>query len=258
MIKRWKITLEYDGTDYYGWQKQPDVPTIQEKLETALYKFCQQEIPVQCAGRTDAGVHALAQIAHFDLDYDYETRNLGGFELMKAINGILYPEQISVLKAEHVPDDFHARFDAKTKTYMYKILNRTSFPTLDKNRAWHFKRKLNAQKMHDAAQILVGKHDFSTFRDAQCQAKTPIRTLDRINVHAEECQHSGGQEITIEAMAQSFIHHQVRNIVGTLTLIGEEKWGGKDLKDALEAKDRTKGGMTAPACGLYLKDITYQ
>ncbi len=253
--KRWKIVIEYNGGAYYGWQKQPDVPSIQQAIEEALYKFCQQKIAVQAAGRTDAGVHAWGQVAHFDLDYG--DRSLTGYDLAKAINAHLRPAPISILHAEEVDNEFHARFGAHNKMYQYRIVNRAGFLGLDQGRVWHINRALDAGAMNEAAQVLLGQHDFSTFRDAQCQAKNPVRTLDRISVTARPYDAHGGQEILIEAEAMSFIHHQVRNIVGTLILVGEGKWSADDLRAALEAKDRTKGGVTAPAEGLYLVRVEY-
>lgn len=254
-LKRWKITIEYRGSDYYGWQKQPDVPTIQSEIEKALKKFCQKDINVCAAGRTDAGVHARGQVAHFDLDYG--DRALDGYEIAKAINAHLRPQPITIIKAEEVGPNFESRFGAKNKLYQYRIINRPGFLALEQGMAWQVRRTLDAKSMHEAAQILVGHHDFSTFRDAQCQANSPMRTLDRLSVDARPYDVGGGTEILIEAEAMSFIHHQVRNIVGTLSLVGEGKWSIDDLRTAFVAKDRTKGGPTAPADGLYLMKIDY-
>ena len=248
-VKRWKIIIEYDGTDYAGWQRQVDVPSIQQSIETAITKFCQQEITIHAAGRTDAGVHARGQVAHFDLDYG--DRELSGLELLKAINAHLGKEPISILHAEEVAEDFHARFSAVNKMYRYIILNRPAPPTFQQRQVWHYKRPLDADKMHEGAQVLLGHHDFTTFRDSQCQANSPMRTLDRLDVRCED------DLIIIEAEARSFLHHQIRNFAGTLILLGEGKWTPQDLKKALEAKDRTKGGMTAPASGLYLFRIDF-
>lgn len=255
-LKRWKITIEYRGSDYYGWQKQPDVPTIQTAIEDAIEKFCQNRISVHSAGRTDAGVHARGQVAHFDLDYG--DRPLDGYELCKAINAHLRPQPITIIHAQEVASDFESRFGAKNKLYQYRIINRPGFLALEQGLAWQYKRPLDAEAMDEAAQLLLGHHDFSTFRDAQCQANSPERTLDRLNVSAREYDAGGGREILIEAEAMSFLHHMVRNIVGTLTLVGEGKWSADDLKAALDAKDRTKGGPTAPADGLYLMSIDYK
>ena len=248
-LKRWKITIEYDGTDFSGWQRQEHAPSIQEAIETAITKFCQQDIIIHAAGRTDAGVHAAGQVAHFDLDYG--ERSLSGFELLKAINAHLMPHPISIVKAEEVDTEFHSRYSATNKMYRYLILNRAAPPTFQKNQVWHFKRPLNADKMHEAAQCLIGHHDFTTFRDSQCQAKSPMKTLDRLDIHRD------GDMVVMEAEARSFLHHQIRNFAGTLSLIGEEKWTKEDLMNALNSKDRTKGGMTAPASGLYLFRVDF-
>lgn len=246
---RWKITIEYDGTDYAGWQRQDHAPSVQQCIEEAITGFCQQDIRIHAAGRTDAGVHASGQVAHFDLDY--RQRSLTGPNLAKAITAHLRPHPISILSAEPVSDDFHARFDATNKLYIYKVLNRPSPPTYDEGLVWHFKRSLDVRAMHDASQILLGHHDFTTFRDSQCQANSPMRTLDRLDLRRD------GDMIYLEAEAKSFLHHQIRNLIGTLTLVGENKWTKSDLKSALDAKDRSKGGITAPAAGLYLQRVDY-
>ncbi|MCB1532095.1 MAG: tRNA pseudouridine(38-40) synthase TruA [Alphaproteobacteria bacterium] len=254
-MKRWKITIEYRGSDYYGWQKQPDVPSIQGAIEEALKKFCQQEINVHAAGRTDAGVHARGQVAHFDLDYG--DRPLEGYDLLKAINAHLRPQPISIIGAEEVSENFQARFDAKNKLYNYRIINRPGFLALEEGLAWQVKRPLDVAAMHEAAQRLLGNHDFTTFRDGQCQAKSPERTLDRLDVTARPYDETGGVEILVEAEAMSFLHHMVRNMVGTLALVGEGKWSADDVSAALAARDRVKGGPTAPADGLYLMRVDY-
>ena len=183
-MQRWKLTVEYKGTGYYGWQRQDDGPTIQGAIEDAVYKFCQQRLTVQGSGRTDAGVHALAQIAHLDLDYG--ERDLSGHDLAKAINAHLRPQPITVINAVKVSQDFHARFSAKKKLYHYRIVNRRAFLTRDQDLAWRFKRPLDPVAMHDAAQILLGHHDFSTFRDSECQAQSPEKTLDQLDVTAHD------------------------------------------------------------------------
>ncbi|NCT41306.1 MAG: tRNA pseudouridine(38-40) synthase TruA [Alphaproteobacteria bacterium] len=258
-MTRYKLTIEYQGTDYYGWQRQPDLPTIQGEIEKAIHAFCGQEVEVTSAGRTDAGVHARGQIAHVDLDAF--TKPMDPFAISKAINAHLRPQPITIISTEIVDDDFHARFAAKNKLYAYRIINRQAFLTFDKGRAWHVKRPLDTGAMHEAAQLLLGQHDFSTFRDAQCQANNPIRTLDRLDVQsfqtAPDKDGQGAQEIFIEVEAMSFLHHMVRNLVGTLTLVGEGKWKPEDILTALNAKDRTKGGPTAPSDGLYLVRIDY-
>lgn len=255
MIQRYMLTIEYNGQGYAGWQRQPNVPSIQQEIEEAIFKFCRQEVLVTVAGRTDAGVHALGQIAH--VDFAPFSKPMDEFSIMKAINAHLRPRLISILGVESVPCDFHARFDAVNKLYRYRILNRHAFPTLDSGHVWHVQRPLNVEAMHDAAQCLLGHHDFSSFRGADCQAKTPMRTLDRIDVFALDRDEHGGCEVIVEAEARSFIHHQVRNMVGTLSWVGLGKWSIDNLRDAFDARDRTKAGPSAPADGLYLVHIDY-
>lgn len=255
-LQRWKITLEYEGSAYCGWQIQEEQhPTIQQSVQKALFRFCQQDIRVQGASRTDAGVHAKSQIAHFDLDYG--TREISETELQKALNAHLCPEPISVLNAEKVAPDFHARFGAKHKRYEYRIVTRHSNLTLDKGKVWHLRKNLDVERMQKAAQYLLGEHDFSTFRDSACQANSPIRSVDFISVEEMAYDNFGAKEVTIAVEAQAFLHHQVRNFVGTLKCVGEGKWQPEDVLHAREAKDRTKGGPTAPADGLYLVSIQY-
>ena len=256
-MTRYKLTIEYVGSNYAGWQRQEEggPKTIQGEIEAAIHAFSAQEVTIQCAGRTDAGVHAWGQVAHVDLDE--LSKPMEPFEITKAINAHLRPQPISILHTEIVDEDFHARFAAKNKLYVYRILNRQSFPAIEQGRLWHIRRPLDVPAMHEAAKVLIGNHDFSTFRDSECQAKNPVRTLDRLEITSQSYDPHGGAEIRIEAEAQSFLHHMVRNIVGTLTLVGEGKWSADDLKNALEARDRTKGGPTAPADGLYLQRIDY-
>ncbi len=258
MTTRYCFTIEYEGTDYAGWQRQENggPKTIQSEIEKAIHAFSGQNITIQCAGRTDAGVHAWGQIAH--ADFEEFTKAMEPFEITKAINAHLRPQPISIIDTKTVPEEFHARFTAKNKLYVYRILNRQSFPALEAGRVWHIRRPLDVNAMQDAAKVLLGQHDFTTFRDSECQAKNPVRTLDRLDISACDYDAYGGQEIRIEAEAQSFLHHMVRNIVGTLSLVGEGKWNSDDLKTALEAQDRTKGGPTAPADGLYLRHIDYE
>lgn len=245
-MPRYKITIEYDGTDYAGWQQQKDAPSIQEELQKAVFKFLAEDALITGAGRTDAGVHALGQVAHFDT-----TKTLEPFKLCQAFNAHLRPQPISVLNAEIVSDDFHARFDAKKRFYIYKILNRRSRPALYVNRMWWVHQPLDVEKMQDAAQVLIGKHDFSTFRAAACQAKSPIKTLDEIRIERY------GEFVFFYFSARSFLHHQVRNIVGTLKLVGEGVWTKQNVIDALNAKDRKAGGPTAAAEGLYFEKVVY-
>lgn len=254
-MQRWKFTIEYDGTHYGGWQRQDNTPSIQQSIEEALYAFCQQDLRIQAAGRTDAGVHARGQVAHLDLDYG--DRPLSGFDFAKALNAHLRPQPIAIVKAEKVHPEFHARFDATNKKYTYRILCRSAPPTLEPNTLWHLRRELDVQAMREGAKHLLGHHDFTTFRAAECQSKSPEKTLDKIEIESLIYDEGGGVEIRVHAEARSFLHHQVRNIVGTLSLVGEGKWKPADVKAALEAKDRTKGGPTAPASGLYLVRVFY-
>jgi tRNA pseudouridine38-40 synthase len=247
------IIIEYHGGGYSGFQRQDDVPTIQGEVEKAITKFCQQEIKITGAGRTDAGVHARGQVAHFDLDYP---RGITGFELAKAINAHLVPQPISVVHAEEVREEFHARFGAKLKTYQYRIVNRPFKMAMDEGFAWWVKKPLNIEAMREGAKHLIGQHDFSTFRDSNCQANSPVRSVDEITIETSSI--VNGYDILFTVKGKSFLHHQVRNIVGTLSLVGEGKWMSDDVKTALEAKDRTKGGPTAPAEGLYLESIDYK
>lgn len=255
-MQRWKITVEYCGTDYAGWQRQENAPSVQQAIEEAITGFCGQEIRIHAAGRTDSGVHARGQVAHFDLDYG--DRPLNGYDLAKAINAHLRPRPVSVIAAEAVGEDFHARFSACNKLYTYRILCRPSPPALEAGKLWHFRRPLDVNAMRDSAKVLIGHHDFSTFRDSQCQARSPEKTLDRLDIEEVPYDTCGGVEVRVHAEARSFLHHQVRNMVGSLVLAGEGKWNREDMRKALEAKDRSSGGPTAPADGLYLVRVDYQ
>lgn len=246
-MPRYKLTIEYDGTDYHGWQVQDNLPTIQGEIEKAIQKLCDQKQTLHCSGRTDAGVHAFAQVAHVDLPRPYEE-----FKIRDALNFYLKPQPIAILKAEEMGDDFHARFSTTKRSYLYKIINRYSPLTVDKNRAWQIPRKLDVEAMQEATKVLIGQHDFTTFRASECQALSPIKTLEELTVTQTE-----SDVIEIFARSRSFLHHQVRNMVGSLKLVGDGRWSKQDLQAALEAKDRTKGGPTAPACGLYLYKIEY-
>ena len=258
MSQRWKITIEYNGSDYCGFQKQENLPTIQGEIEAALKEFCHQDLGITVAGRTDAGVHAKGQVAHFDLDYKTvkgQERVMSGFELAKAINAHLLPRPIAVIDAQEVQEDFHARFSAQGKTYSYRIVNRPYRLGLEENRAWWVKKPLVVDDMRAGAKFLIGRHDFTTFRDSDCQAKSPIRQVDSIEIDTLDI--LNGQEITITVRGQSFLHHMVRNIAGTLAYVGEGKFTPEEVKQALQACDRKKGGPTAPAGGLYLVAIDY-
>ncbi|MDQ7250618.1 tRNA pseudouridine(38-40) synthase TruA [Dongia sedimenti] len=245
-MTRFKLTLEYDGGPFVGWQRQENGASIQQALEEAVFRITGETVPVQGAGRTDAGVHALAQVAHVDVEKAIEAE-----KLRDAINFHVKPAPIAVLAAEVAAPDFHARFSATGRAYLYRIVNRRAPLTVDRSRAWRIGTPLDAGAMHDAAQVLVGKHDFTTFRATLCQAKSPVKTLERLSVHRI------GEEIQVIAESRSFLHHQVRNMVGTLRLVGEGKWSKADLAAALEAKDRSEGGPTAPPDGLYLTRVSY-
>lgn len=248
-MTRWKLTIEYHGAPYCGWQRQNGQPSVQEEVEKAIAKFCQQDVRVHAAGRTDTGVHATGQIAHFDLDYG--TRPLTGFDVAKAINAYLRPQPIAILKAQEAGDDFHARFNATNKLYRYRILNRVAPIAIDQGFAWHVWKPLDVPLMNKVAQNLLGTHDFTTFRDSECQAKSPVRSISRIELVRKN------DEVFMEVEGRSFLHHQVRNMIGTLVMVGEGKWDEDDFMKAFHARDRTKGGKTAPADGLTLVRIDY-
>lgn len=255
-MQRWKLTIEYDGRPYSGWQRQePGVPSVQQAVEDAIFAFCQQRITIHVAGRTDAGVHARGQVAHFDLDYG--DRPLTGHDLAKALNAHLRPQPVAIINADAVHPEFHARFDAVNKLYCYRIVNRNAPPSLDDGKVLHIRRTLDINAMRAAAQYLLGKHDFTTFRDSECQAKSPIKTLERLDIDAVPYDEHGGREIRFLAEARSFLHHQMRNMVGTLVQVGEGKWVPDDVKSALDARDRTRGGPTAVPDGLYLMRVDY-
>jgi tRNA pseudouridine38-40 synthase len=245
-MPRYKLTLEYDGTCLVGWQRQASGLSVQQILETAVERFCGATVRVNGAGRTDAGVHALAQVAHLDL-----LRESDPDEIRGALNHHVRPHAVSVLSVEPAPLTFNARTSARGRHYRYRILNRRAPPALERHRVWHVGPPLDVPAMREGARHLLGKHDFTTFRDALCQAKSPIKTLDALEILRI------GDEIVIEARARSFLHHQVRNIVGTLKLVGLGKWSPLHVKRALEARDRRAGGPTAPAQGLCLVAVIY-
>ena len=253
MTQRWKLTIEYDGTDFVGWQVQENGTSVQGCLEKAIHDFCGEKVTLHVAGRTDSGVHAVGQVAHMDIQRPSTEK-----EVRDALNAHLRPRRISIVTAEPVAQDFHARFQAINRVYCYKILmNRWATPALDGPYVWHVGGDLDVDAMHAAAQHLIGKHDFSSFRAAACQAKSPVRSLDRLSVTETTSSLSAGKHLEIRAEAKSFLHHQIRNIVGTLKLVGEGKWAVDDVKHALEAEDRTKGGPMAPASGLYFVRVDY-
>ena len=245
-MPRYKLTIEYDGTGLVGWQRQPQGLSVQAALEAAIAAFCGETITVFGAGRTDAGVHALAQVAHFDLP-----RETAGEVVRGALNHYLRHTAISVLMVEAVAADFDARLDAVERVYRYRILNRRAPAALDRGRVWRVAPALDDEAMAAAARQLIGHHDFTTFRDRLCQARSPLRTLDGLDVVRV------GDEIHIEARARSFLHRQVRNMVGTLELVGIGRWCAADVAAALAARDRRAGGPTAPAQGLYLISVRY-
>jgi tRNA pseudouridine38-40 synthase len=245
-MPRYKLTIEYDGTGLVGWQRQANGLSVQEALETAVTDFCGERTTIHGAGRTDAGVHALAQTAHLDL-----TRAVAPEVLRSAVNHHLRPAAISVIAAEAAPDEFDARLSATGRLYLYRILNRRAPPALERGRVWQVAPLLDVDAMREGARHLIGHHDFSTFRDSLCQAKSPLKTLDALELRRS------GEEIHIEARARSFLHHQVRNMAGTLKLVGLGRWHPDDVARALAARDRRAGGPTAPPQGLYLVEIRY-
>ncbi|MBB4196881.1 tRNA pseudouridine(38-40) synthase TruA [Rhodoblastus sphagnicola] len=245
-MPRFKLIIEYDGTAYVGWQRQTNGLSVQEVIETGLKQIDPAPCDLRGAGRTDSGVHASAQVGHVDLAKDWR-----GDKLREALNARMRPERVAILLAEQVPDDFDARFSATKRHYLYRIVNRRAPLTYDFGRAWLVKRRLDADAMHDAAQVLVGNHDFSTFRDSECQAENPVRTLDRLDVSRV------GDEIHIYSSARAFLHRQVRSMVGSLEHVGSGKWSARDLEAALKSCDRARCGQVAPAAGLYLIGVDY-
>ncbi len=243
---RYKLTLEYNGAPYVGWQRQANGLSVQEVLEGALVSLTGERPVVHGAGRTDAGVHAVGQVAHIDLERDFEP-----WKLREALNAHLRPEPVAVVEVLRAPNEFEARFSATARHYLYRILNRRAPPTLERGFLWHVKRTLDADRMQAAAQRLVGRHDFSTFRAAECQANSPVRTLDKLHVSRV------GDMIAIRASARSFLHHQVRSMAGSLEYVGAGRWSADDLEAALDARDRARCGMVAPAHGLMLVRVDY-
>jgi len=245
-MPRYKLTIEYDGAPFAGWQIQADQLTVQGLLTAAVEALSGEKILVQGAGRTDAGVHACAQVAHVDLTKEWDTDTV-----RDALNAHLRPHPIALLAAERVADHFNARTSAVKRHYLYRIVNRRADLTLEAGRAWRVPRPLDTDTMHKAAQRLIGKHDFTTFRSTECQAKSPVKTLDTLGVERD------GEKVTVSAIARSFLHNQVRSMVGSLVAVGEGKWSANDLAQALEARDRTACGPVAPPDGLYLMRVDY-
>lgn len=245
-MPRYKLTIEYDGANFFGWQSQKGGGAVQDVLEDAIEKLCGTRLRVQAAGRTDAGVHALGQVAHLDLENEMRPDRL-----RDALNALMRPHPVSIVEAEEAPDTFEARFSAIRRHYLYRIVNRRAPLTLDRGQAWLVNKPLDADAMHDAAQALVGTHDFTTFRSTLCQAKSPVKTMEELSVSRY------GEDIEIIARSRSFLHNQVRSIVGSLKLVGEGKWTRRDLERALKAKDRAACGPVSPPDGLYLLKVDY-
>ena len=245
-MTRFALTIEYDGRPFMGWQRQDHGPSVQAALEGAVERMTGERAAVHAAGRTDAGVHALAMRAHVEL-----AKDVTPFRLMEGLNGLVRPDPIAVLACEAVADDWHARFSCIGRAYEYRIVSRRAPLTWEKGLAWRVPQALDAAAMHDAAQLLVGRHDFTTFRSVHCQSESPVKTLDRLDVRRE------GERVAVIAEARSFLHHQVRSMVGCLVLVGQGKWSADDLAAALEAKDRAALGHNAPPDGLYFTGARY-
>jgi tRNA pseudouridine38-40 synthase len=243
---RFRLTVEFDGRPYMGWQRQPHGPSVQGAIEDAAFAVTGETVTLHAAGRTDAGVHGLGMVTHLDID-----RAITPFRLMEALNAKLRPNPVAILSCETVPDDFHARFSCVARHYQYRIENRRAPLTLEKGLAWRVSATLDAEAMHDAARVLIGLHDFTTFRSVHCQSASAVKTLDRLEVARDS------SRILIHASARSFLHHQVRSMVGCLSLVGQGKWSADDLKAALEAKDRAALGFNAPPDGLYFVRADY-
>jgi tRNA pseudouridine38-40 synthase len=246
-MPRYRLTIEYDGRPYSGFQAQAVLPSVQGAIEAAVKAFTGQELRIAAAGRTDTGVHATGQVVHVDLERDWPAETVAN-----ALNAHLVREAVSVLDAVVVSDDWHARFSANERRYLYRILNRRAPPALEAGKVWHVKKAIDAEAMHAAAQVLVGLHDFTTFRDMACQAKSPLKTLDVARVSRV------GDEVHLEFSARSFLHRQVRSMTGTLAEVGVGRWTPDDVRAALEARDRTACGPVAPADGLYLTGVGYE
>jgi len=245
-MPRYRVTVEYDGTPFHGWQRQTERLSIQEVLEAAIQRMSGETVTTQAAGRTDAGVHALGQVAHFDLSRVWDP-----FRVREALNFHLRPHPVAIVAAEAVEDSFQARFSARARHYQYRILTRRAPPVIERNHVWHVPKLLDAEAMNHAASLIVGLHDFTTFRSAECQANSPLRSLDVLRVSRDN------EHILVTANARSFLHHQVRSMVGTLKLVGEGKWAPEAMRAALDARDRRRCGPMAPASGLYLTHVDY-
>jgi tRNA pseudouridine38-40 synthase len=245
-LTRFALTVEFDGRPFMGWQRQDHGPSVQQAIEDAAFAVTGETVVVHAAGRTDAGVHGLGMRAHLDI-----ARPITPFRLMEALNARLRPHPVAILACAPVPDDWHARFSCLARHYEYRIVTRRAPLTWEKGLAWRIPAKLDARAMHEAAQLLVGRHDFTTFRSAHCQSESPVKTLDRLDVSRD------GDRLLVHASARSFLHHQVRSMVGCLGLVGQGKWSARDLRDALEARDRSRLGLNAPPDGLFFVRADY-
>ena len=245
-MTRFALTLEYDGTPFFGLQRQKHGPSVQQAVEEAAQGVTGEQLTLHSAGRTDTGVHALAMRSHMDIGKAFEP-----FRLMEALNAHLRPDPVAVIACEEVPDDWHARFSCIGRAYEYRIANRRAPLTLEANRAWQVPQELDAEAMHRAAQALVGRHDFTTFRSVHCQAKDPVKTLDRLDIRRE------GDQVIVETAARSFLHHQVRSMVGCLALVGMGRWSEDRVGEVLAARDRQQLGLNAPPQGLYFVRAVY-
>ena len=245
-MTRWRLSVEFDGGPFMGWQRQDHGPSVQQSLEDALRRMTGERVAVHAAGRTDAGVHALSMAAHADIGKDVTSHRL-----REGLNALVRPAPITVLDVQAVADDWHARFSCTGRRYLYRILNRRVPPALDRGRVWHIAMPLDVEAMAEGAQMLVGRHDFTTFRSVHCQSDSPVKTLDRLDVSRD------GEEIRIEAAARSFLHHQVRSMVGCMALVGRGQWRPQDMRTALEARDRGSLGLNAPPHGLYFVEALY-
>ena len=245
-MTRWRLTIEYDGGPFFGWQRQNDSPTVQRAIEDALRHMTGEDARVHCAGRTDAGVHGLAMTAHVDI-----AKPLTAFRLREAVNALVRPDPITILAAEEVAGDWHARFSCIERRYLYRILNRRPPPALDRGRVWHIAKPIDIAAMVEGAAHLIGHHDFTTFRSVHCQSDSPLKTLDRLTVEKVD------GEIHLHAAARSFLHHQVRSMTGCLALVGLGRWSPDDIRTALDARNRNALGLNAPPHGLYFVEAIY-
>jgi tRNA pseudouridine38-40 synthase len=245
-MTRWRLTIEYDGGPFMGWQRQENGPSVQQQVESAIFRMTGELAAVHGAGRTDSGVHALAMSAHVDIQ-----KHLTAHRLRDGLNALVRPDPIAILAASEVGDDWHARFSCIGRRYEYQILNRRAPPAIERGRVWHIATPLDVEAMAEGAAILVGRHDFTTFRSVQCQSKSPVKTLDRLDIFRD------GDNIRIAAAARSFLHHQVRSMVGCVVMVGRGQWSLADIRQALDARDRAALGLNAPPDGLYFVEAVY-